>query len=95
VTDPEGKVTGGRYLLEGSVEARYRITEEWGAVAFVDGGYVAADTFPGFDPLRIGAGVGVRYFTSLGPLRADIAIPLNKQAGDPDYALYVGIGQAF
>lgn len=95
VNSPDGTVTGGRYLLEASAEARYRITDEWGAVAFVDGGYVAADTFPGFDQMRIGAGVGVRYFTSLGPLRADIAIPLNKQAGDPDYALYVGIGQAF
>ena len=64
-------------------------------MAFVDGGYVAADSFPGFDQLRIGAGLGVRYYTSLGPLRADIAMSLNKQSGDPDYAIYVGIGQAF
>ena len=45
--------------------------------------------------LRLGAGVGVRYYTGLGPLRLDFAVPLNKRAGDPDYALYVGIGQAF
>ena len=64
-------------------------------MAFVDGGYVAADTFPGLDQLRIGAGVGVRYHTGLGPIRLDLALPLNKRAGDPDYALYVGIGQAF
>jgi len=61
----------------------------------VDGGYVAADVFPALSDLRIGAGVGVRYYTGLGPLRADFAIPLNKRPGDPDYALYVGIGQAF
>jgi translocation and assembly module TamA len=95
VNNPDNTVTGGRYLLEASAEARYKITDEWGAVAFVDGGYVAADSFPGFDQLRIGAGVGVRYYTSLGPLRADLAFPLNKQSGDPDYALYVGIGQSF
>ncbi len=95
VENPDGTVSGGRYLLEASAEARYKISDEWGAVAFLDGGYVAADTFPGIDQLRLGAGVGVRYYTSLGPLRADIAFPLNRRSGDPDYALYVGIGQAF
>lgn len=95
VDDGSGNVTGGRYLLEGSVEARVKVTQDIGVVGFVDGGYVAADTFPGIDDLRIGAGLGVRYYTGLGPLRADIAIPLNKKAGDPDYAIYVGIGQAF
>nr|WP_207747623.1 autotransporter assembly complex family protein [Pelagibacterium limicola] len=95
VDDGMGGVTGGRYLLEASIEGRVRFNEEWGAVGFVDGGYVAADTFPGLDQLRLGAGVGVRYYTVLGPLRLDVAIPLNKRPGDPDYALYVGIGQAF
>lgn len=90
-----GGVTGGRYLLEASVEARARFNEEWGAVAFVDGGYVAADTFPDLNQLRLGAGLGVRYHTALGPIRLDVAIPLNKRPGDPGYALYVGIGQAF
>lgn len=95
VNNPDGTVSGGRYLLEASAEARYKVTGDIGVVGFVDGGYVAADSFPGLDQLRIGAGIGLRYYTSLGPLRADIAIPLNKQDGDPDYAIYVGIGQAF
>lgn len=90
----DGVTTGGRYLLEGSLEARARFGD-FGAVAFVDGGYVAADSFPSLDELRLGAGVGLRYYTGFGPLRLDAAIPLNKRAGDPDYALYVGIGQAF
>jgi translocation and assembly module TamA len=71
------------------------VTQDIGVVGFVDGGYVAADVFPALTDLRVGAGVGLRYHTGLGPLRADFAIPLNKRAGDPDYALYVGIGQAF
>ena len=95
VTNPDDSVTGGRYLLEGSVEARFKVTDDIGIVGFVDGGYVAADSFPGFDQLRIGAGVGLRYYTGLGPLRLDLAVPLNKRPDDPDYALYVGIGQAF
>jgi translocation and assembly module TamA len=95
VDDGMGNVTGGRYLLEASLEARAKVTDTIGVVGFVDGGYVAADTFPGIEDLRLGAGIGVRYYTGLGPLRADFAIPLNKRAGDPDYAIYVGIGQAF
>lgn len=95
VDQPDNTVTGGRYLVEGSVEARYKVTNDIGVVAFVDGGYVAADTFPGLDQLRLGVGAGVRYYTGLGPLRLDVAIPLNKRPDDPDYALYVGIGQAF
>lgn len=95
VDDGAGNVTGGRYLLEASVEARAKVTESIGVVGFLDGGYVAADTFPGLDDLRLGAGVGVRYYTGLGPLRLDLAIPLNKRAGDADYAIYAGIGQAF
>lgn len=95
VDDGMGGVTGGRYLLEASIEARAKFTDDWGGVAFVDGGYVAADTFPDLDQLRLGAGVGLRYYTALGPLRLDLAVPLTKRPGDPDYALYVGIGQAF
>lgn len=95
VDNGAGVVTGGRYLLEGSLEARAKVTEDIGIVGFVDGGYVAADTFPGLDDLRLGAGIGARYFTGLGPLRLDLAVPLNKRPGDPDYAIYAGIGQAF
>lgn len=95
VDDGFGNIVGGRYLLEASLEARAKVTESIGVVGFVDGGYVAADTFPGLEDLRIGAGVGLRYYTGLGPLRLDFAVPLNKKAGDPDYAIYVGIGQAF
>ncbi|ODT82897.1 MAG: hypothetical protein ABS76_05050 [Pelagibacterium sp. SCN 64-44] len=95
VDDGTGKVTGGRYLLEGSLEARAKVTQDIGVVGFLDGGYVAADVFPSLNDLRLGAGVGLRYYTGLGPLRLDVAVPLNKRAGDPDYALYIGIGQAF
>jgi translocation and assembly module TamA len=95
VDNPDGSVSGGRYLLEGSLEARFRATDDMGVVGFLDAGYVAADTFPGLDQLRLGLGAGLRYYTGLGPLRLDIAIPLNKRAQDPDYAIYVGIGQSF
>jgi translocation and assembly module TamA len=95
VVGPGGILTGGRYLIEGSVEARMRINDTFGAVAFVDAGYVAADALPGIEDLRFGAGVGLRYYTGFGPIRLDVATPLNKRPQDSSYALYLGLGQAF
>ena len=43
-----------------------------------------------------GAGVGWRYYTSFGLIRADVAVPLDQRPGvDEDYQFYVSIGQAF
>ena len=93
---PGGQIVGGRSLIEGSAELRARVTESIGVVGFVDAGYVGADSFPEFDEaVRVGAGAGVRYLTGLGPIRLDVAVPLDPRPGDPDVAFYVGIGQAF
>jgi translocation and assembly module TamA len=50
---------------------------------------------PNFNNMRYGAGVGVRYKLPFGPVRADIAIPLDKREGDSNFQLYISIGQAF
>ena len=47
------------------------------------------------DDVRIGVGAGLRYLTPLGPLRFDVAVPLDPGEGDDDVAFYIGIGQAF
>ena len=89
-------VIGGRSLIEGSAELRVRVTDTIGVVAFVDAGYVGADSFPDFaEELKVGVGAGLRYYTGLGPIRLDLAVPLDPAAGRPDVAFYVGIGQAF
>ena len=44
---------------------------------------------------RIGAGVGVRYYTSIGPLRLDVAVPVNRAPGGDSFAFYIGLGEAF
>lgn len=91
-----GNVIGGRSLIEGSIEARARVTDSIGVVAFADAGYVGEDTIPGFsEDLRVGVGAGLRYLTGLGPIRLDVAMPLDRRPGDPNVAVYVGIGQAF
>jgi len=93
--DAQGRPDGGSSLVEGSVELRQRVSGALGMVAFIDAGSVGQTETPSFDEVRMGAGLGVRYATAIGPLRLDIAIPLDKQDGDDGYGLYVGLGQAF
>lgn len=96
VETASGNVIGGRSLAEASIEARVRVTNSIGVVGFVDAGYVAEDTIPSFDEeVRIGVGAGLRYLTGLGPIRLDVAVPLDRREDDPSVAFYVGIGQAF
>lgn len=85
---------GGRSLLEGSIEGRYRFGD-FGAVAFVDAASVNASTIPSLHGTRFGAGVGGRYFTSFGPIRFDVARAINRRPFDPKVAIYISIGQAF
>ncbi|TCZ55103.1 autotransporter assembly complex protein TamA [Roseicella aquatilis] len=93
--DIRGKPSGGASLIEASLEWRQRIWGDIGGVAFVDAGSVGTGSAPDTANLRVGVGVGLRYFTAIGPIRADIAFPLQKQVGSSGYGLYVGIGQAF
>lgn len=93
--DRGNRPLGGASLLEAGIEWRQRVTGPWGAVAFVDAGTVGEDSVPGTGAFRIGVGAGLRYLTAIGPIRIDIGVPLNPERGDPAYALYVGIGQAF
>ena len=93
--DDEGVSVGGRSITELSTELRYRGDSPFGGVVFVDAGSVARKDLPNLSDIRYGAGVGVRYFTSFAPLRADVAIPLNKREGDASFQVYISIGQAF
>ncbi len=86
---------GGISLLETSLELRQRVGERWGVVAFVDAGAVGTNEFPTGDDFSVGVGVGVRYDLGFGPIRADIAIPLDQREGDPSFQIYLSIGQSF
>jgi translocation and assembly module TamA len=94
--DDNDDPVGGRSLLEGSVELRYNITETIGVVGFVDAGRAFEASFPDFDePLVVGAGLGARYFTPIGPLRFDVAVPVDRRDVDDAFQVYVSLGQAF
>ncbi len=91
-----GEVTGGRSIVELSGEVRVKLTDTIGVVGFVDAGNAYENSLPDFsEELKVGVGAGLRYFTPIGPLRIDAAIPLDPGQDDPDFALYVGLSQAF
>ncbi len=92
--DVKGDPTGGRSLFESSLELRYRIGD-LGVVPFIDMGQVYDKSTPDFSDIRIGVGVGARLYTNFGPIRVDIATPINRRPTEPQFTLYVGIGQAF
>jgi translocation and assembly module TamA len=93
--DARNKPSGGASLLEASMEFRQRFGANYGAVAFVDAGSVGTRAFAPTDELRVGAGLGLRYYTAIGPIRADVAVPLIRQAGSGSFGLYIGIGHAY
>ena len=88
---------GGASVVEANVEFRQRIGKSWGAVAFVDAGSAYPYFMPDFSLFapRVGAGLGVRYYTDFGPVRVDVGMPLNRREGDPPFGVYVSLGQAF
>ena len=93
---PYYQLTGGRSLFEASVEARIKITNTIGIVPFFDAGMAFESQVPNFkEQLQFAAGLGLRYYTPIGPIRVDVAAPLNPRKGDKPVALYISIGQAF
>ncbi len=92
---PDGKPTGGTAMSAWGVEYRQRFLENFAAVAFLDAGQASADGNPFSSNWHAGAGTGLRYYTPIGPIRLDVAVPLNRAHGDDAFELYIGIGQAF
>jgi translocation and assembly module TamA len=92
--DPNYDPIGGRSLNEFALEGRYRFGN-FGVVGFIDAGQAYESSIPKFDDWRVGVGVGGRFYTNFGPVRLDLATPLNRRPGDSRFSVYVSIGQAF
>ena len=94
--DDDDDPIGGRSLFEAAGEIRAQFTESIGAAIFADSGTAFSSTIPDFsEPLRIGVGGGLRYFSPIGPIRLDVGFPLNRRDSDDAFQIYVSIGQAF
>ena len=93
--DANNDPIGGRSLTEFSLEARVKAFGNFGIVPFIDAGNIYTSPLPKLTDFRIGAGVGVRYYSNFGPIRVDVGTPINPQPGDSRIAVYVSLGQAF
>ncbi|MCI5043398.1 MAG: BamA/TamA family outer membrane protein [Aquisalinus sp.] len=87
---------GGASLVEANFEGRVRVREKLQLAAFVDAGTVSESQFPDFsEEVLVGAGLGARYLTPIGPLRVDVATPLNGRETDDPIQFYIALGQPF
>ena len=92
---PDSDPRGGTAVDAGTIELRQRILQSWGVAAFMDAGQASAQGVPFTGTLRFGAGGGLRYYTSIGAIRADIAFPINPPPNADSFEIYIGLGQAF
>jgi translocation and assembly module TamA len=87
---------GATSISAGAVEFRQRFGQSLGAAFFVDGGQVGNKLTWWPSRLFLGVGGGVRYYTPIGPVRLDVAVPLKRYDSDPEaFQVYIGLGQAF
>jgi translocation and assembly module TamA len=95
--DANGDPIGGKSMFEVGLELRRQVTETIGIVPFIEGGRAFSDQIPNpADNLFWGAGLGVRYYSPVGPIRFDVAVPLDRRPGvDDPYQIYISLGQAF
>jgi translocation and assembly module TamA len=92
---PDNNPIGGTAIDAETVEFRQRLFAAFGLATFADAGQVSATNAPFGGTLRVGTGVGVRYYTPIGPVRLDVAVPLNRPPGGDRFEVYLGLGQAF
>lgn len=91
----QGIVIGGLSFFTASTELRVKITDTIGIVPFFDMGAAFASDVPDFSAMYYAAGIGLRYYTAVGPVRLDFAVPLNPVAGGSKYGVYLSLGQSF
>ena len=92
----EGSPMGGLGLLLLNVDYRFPIAGPLGGTLFVDAGNVWPDWRQiALSEVKLGAGVGVRYLSPIGPLRLEVGWKLDREPGEPRSAVLISFGNAF
>jgi translocation and assembly module TamA len=94
---PLGYTIGGLSGFNATLEARIKVMDNIGVAPFFDvgGAFVGSLPFSGGGDTRMSAGVGLLYYTPIGPIRVDVARPLAPRRGDYPVVFYVSVGQPF
>ncbi|MGR9037078.1 MAG: autotransporter assembly complex protein TamA [Gammaproteobacteria bacterium] len=85
--DEEGNTIGGKFLSVVSAEYEHPVLENWGAAAFIDSGNAYN---PGDIRIKAGAGLGVRWYSPIGLIRLDVAVPLSES--DSSFQIHFAAG---
>ncbi len=88
---------GGRSIFVAGIEPRLRLTTRIDWVVFFEIGNVYSTVLPAAtQKLLKSVGTGFRYRTPVGPLRFDIAFPLDRRPGiDSAFQIYFSVGHGF
>jgi len=78
-----------------SLEWRQRVLDSFGFALFADAGQAGTSSLPFDGSLQLGIGAGVRYYTPIGTVRFDVAMPMSKVESNDAFQIYIGLGQAF
>jgi translocation and assembly module TamA len=108
---PDGNPVGGTAMAAVNAEVRQRIGTSFGVALFADAGEVSESLSgvtrtrgcSSATALQattatcwaVGVGAGARYYTPIGPLRLDFAVPTVRRPNDDKFEVYIGLGQAF
>ena len=84
------EAVGGRYLEVLNLEYNYRFLDLWSAALFTDAGRAFNDFSTDYS---VGAGVGIRWQSPIGPFRIDIATPISDNENDGDgFRVHLSLG---
>jgi translocation and assembly module TamA len=85
-----GYPIGGLSIIDGSLESRYYLTDEFSVVSFFDASKMSKEVNDFSGKWYTSYGLGLRYLSVIGPLRFDVGYPT-----EGGFALHLGIGQVF
>ncbi|WP_428016428.1 autotransporter assembly complex protein TamA [Arcobacter sp.] len=89
--DSDDNPYGGLSMIDSSLEFEYNVYKDVGIATFFDSTMLSLKPKTFNDDFYNSYGFGLRYYTPIGPLRADIGFPLD----DSGFVFHIGIGQVF
>jgi len=96
--DDQGNKIGGNSFVQGNIEYRIPLVKSAGllGVLFLDAGQVYGDEEPVGGVLRESTGLGIRWFSPVGPIRVEYGIILDPLPSEPSGGRWeFSMGSAF